>query len=406
MSIKSVQISLDKNILEICWSDDHISRFHAKWIRFHCKCVRCKPTVTFDYKIDIPSFSPDLAYDEVKITDEGQKLHVTFEKELFQNHVTEHDVDWLRQKCYCDACLEEKVKARDVISKHLRKGKKKILPKVDYKEIVDNSDRGTFKWLKHVIEEGMCLIENVPREEKMIEEIGSKVATLEMTSYGPVWSVIDTGVDNAAYSTIGLPLHQDQPTYESAPGLQLLHTLRFDSAVTGGDSTLVDMFKAVEILRKESPEDFQTLVEVPATYCQIDHSPSSIEPTHLEHQKPHITLDYFGKVVGCVWHPGLQSALQVRERDVERYYKAHNKMMEIIRREKLQYKFKLSAGDLIIFNNRRMLHARDAYKSNGGVRHLLGAYLRLDDVKSKYLVLARKLGYDVIPPKVGNNSSM
>ena len=113
---------------------------------------------------------------------------------------------------------------------------------------------------------------------------------------------------------------------------------------------MVDMFKAVEILRKESPEDFQTLVEVPATYCQIDHSPSSIEPTHLEHQKPHITLDYFGKVtyaenlqyridrrlrlvdhrylslkvVGCVWHPGLQSALQVRERDVERYYKAHH----------------------------------------------------------------------------------
>ncbi|CAK8677669.1 unnamed protein product [Clavelina lepadiformis] len=406
MSIKSVQISLDKNILETCWSDDHISRFHAKWIRFHCKCVRCKPTVTFDYKIDIPSFSPDLAYDEVKITDEGHKLYVIFEKELFHNHVTEHDADWLRQKCYCDACLEEKINARDVISKHLRSGREKVPPEVYFEEILEDSDRGTYMWLQHVIEEGLCIIKHVPTEEKMIEEITSKVATLEMTSYGPVWNVIDTGGDNAAYSTIGLPLHQDQPQYETAPGFQLLHTLRFDSAVTGGNSTMVDLFEAVEILRKESPEDFQTLVEVPATWCQIDLNPFSIEPVYLEHQKPHITLDYFGKVVGCVWQPGTHSALQVRERDVERYYKAHNKMMEIIRRKELQYKFKLSAGDLLIFNNRRMLHARDAYKSNGGVRHLRGTYLRLDHVKSKYLVLARKLGYDVIPPKVGNNSSM
>ncbi|XP_076801731.1 gamma-butyrobetaine dioxygenase-like [Clavelina lepadiformis] len=406
MSIKNFQILHEKNILEIRWSDDHISRFHAKWIRFHCKCVRCKPTVTFDYKIDIPSFSPDLAYDEVKITDEGRKLHVIFEKELFQNHVTEHDADWLRQKCYCDACLECKVNERDVISKHLRSGREKVPPEVDFEEILEDSDRGTFKWLKHVIEEGMCLLKNVPREEKSIKEVASKIATLEETSFGSVWNVMDTGVDNGSYFPIALPLHQDQPTYETAPGLLLLHAFRFDSVVTGGDSTMVDMFEAVEIMRKESLEDFQTFVEVPATWCQVEYNPTSIEPVYLEHQKPHITLDYFGKVVGCVWQPGTHSTLQVRERDVERYYKAHNKMMEIIRRKELQYKFKLSAGDMIIFNNRRMVHARDAYKSNGGVRHLRGTYLRLDHVKSKYLVLGRKLGYDVIPPKVGNNSSM
>lgn len=32
--------------------------------------------------------------------------------------------------------------------------------------------------------------------------------------------------------------------------------------------------------------------------------------------------------------------------------------------------YKLQPGDLLSFNNRRMLHGRKAYKSNGGERHL------------------------------------
>ena len=31
---------------------------------------------------------------------------------------------------------------------------------------------------------------------------------------------------NAAYTNYKLPLHQDQPQYEAAPGIQFLHALR------------------------------------------------------------------------------------------------------------------------------------------------------------------------------------
>ena len=36
----------------------------------------------------------------------------------------------------------------------------------------------------------------------------------------------------------------------------------------------------------------------------------------------------------------------------------------------IQIKHRFRPGDLIAFNNRRVLHARNGFKLNGGVRHL------------------------------------
>jgi gamma-butyrobetaine dioxygenase len=36
---------------------------------------------------------------------------------------------------------------------------------------------------------------------------------------------------NVAYSTLGLVMHQDLVYYESPPGLQLLHCMRFDDEI-------------------------------------------------------------------------------------------------------------------------------------------------------------------------------
>ena len=50
---------------------------------------------------------------------------------------------------------------------------------------------------------------------------------------------------NLAYTTEELLPHMDLTYYESPPGIQFLHALRFDDGVKGGDSTFVDSFQAV-----------------------------------------------------------------------------------------------------------------------------------------------------------------
>ena len=70
---------------------------------------------------------------------------------------------------------------------------------------------------------------------------------------------------------------------------------RFDECVIGGNSQLVDMFHAMEILRQESPEYFHTLTRVPCTFSTIDYKRKS--PAYLITRKPIIQVDYDDQVI-------------------------------------------------------------------------------------------------------------
>ena len=74
----------------------------------------------------------------------------------------------------------------------------------------------------------------------------------------------------------------------------LIYLCRFDECVVGGESQLVDMFCAMEILRKESLEDFRVLTRVPCTFSTIDYARRS--PAHLITRKPIIQVDYDDQV--------------------------------------------------------------------------------------------------------------
>ena len=51
---------------------------------------------------------------------------------------------------------------------------------------------------------------------------------------------------------------------------------------------------------------------------------------------------------------------------------------------------KLQPGDVMMFDNHRLLHGRTAYDSNEGMRHLQGCYLEFDATDGKLRHLARK----------------
>jgi hypothetical protein len=59
-------------------------------------------------------------------------------------------------------------------------------------------------------------------------------------------------------------------------------------------------------------------------------------------------------------------------------------------------------GEIATFNQRRVLHGRTAFHSTaGGMRHLQGAYVNIDEFKSALSVLAVRFGKP-LPGSVGN----
>jgi gamma-butyrobetaine dioxygenase len=57
--------------------------------------------------------------------------------------------------------------------------------------------------------------------------------------------------------------------------------------------------------------------------------------------------------------------------------------MEKANSREYQISFPFKAGDLIIFNNRRILHGRGEFYPQTGDRALRGTYIERDDVMSK-----------------------
>jgi gamma-butyrobetaine dioxygenase len=57
----------------------------------------------------------------------------------------------------------------------------------------------------------------------------------------------------------------------------------------------------------------------------------------------------------------------------------------------MELEFKMEPGDMISFNNRRILHARKEFDPSTGERHLQGTYIDLDDFYSRFRSLSNTL---------------
>jgi hypothetical protein len=76
-------------------------------------------------------------------------------------------------------------------------------------------------------EYGVCVVQNVPTQEKMVMKLAEIIAPVQRTIYGEIFDVrVDENPINIAYSNAKLGFHMDLMYYESPPGLQFLHCLK------------------------------------------------------------------------------------------------------------------------------------------------------------------------------------
>jgi len=107
--------------------------------------------------------------------------------------------------------------------------------------------------------------------------------------------------------------------------------------------------------------------------------------------------------------------------DVELYYQAYLLLAKLFNMSERLLQFRLLPGQVLSFNNRRILHGRNSFysKERGGVRHLevtnllnaltlsqllQGVYVNIDEFNSKFHVLNGKFGSG--PPKRVFNHSI
>jgi gamma-butyrobetaine dioxygenase len=239
------------------------------------------------------------------------------------------------------------------------------------------SDRHALgRWLADVRRYGFAVMHDVPAEPGSLCKVAELFGYVRETNYGRWFEVrAEVNPNNLAYTNLGLQAHTDNPYRDPVPTLQILACL--ENSVDGGDSIVVDGFKAATRLREESPEDFDLLTR----HCaRFEYAGSS--GVHLRARRPFIELAPDGELIAIRFNNRSAAPIvDVPFERMEKFYAAYRRLAGILEDPAMEVIFKLRPGELFIVDNTRVLHARKAF-SGSGTRWLQGCYADKDGLLS------------------------
>jgi gamma-butyrobetaine dioxygenase len=374
-TIKNVTIT--STAVDIEWDDGEISHFHFLWLRDNCQSgmhpdARMRVFNLLDVSEKIHPLNYSLDYN-------GNLKFLWSEK----NHESIYSSKWLRNNCYTIKS-KKKIKSPYVLWDSLLE-KNINLIKVEYNEIMD-SDAGLLKWLEKLHNYGLAVVTNSPTNKNSGFKILNRISHIRETFFGTPFEVINIPKpNNTAYTAEALRNHTDLPYFEYTPGYQFLHCLVNDS--TGGMSTTVDGFSIANYLRNEEPETFNLLIKTIIKFKDDDFTQNKKRTFY----SPLITLTKDKDFNDIRFSMAAMGIIDINPDLMEIFYKAYRRFASLLHSKKNVVNFRLKAGDIFSFNNRRVLHGRTEFDPNSGHRHLQGYYLDRDEIVARLNYLQNTL---------------
>lgn len=370
---------------KIIFNDDQTCDFKYIWLRDNCKCDACVHPETSQKIVDSPMLDTTIKPRTLEVTADGDLLIDWPAVAGAWEHRSIYGAAWLHKHGQCFArdafdVNEEHVHVRPPLELWDRTAIWKRFPDVSYHELMQ-SDEGLFRWLDMLHKHGIAIIRGVPTNSNEIINVVKRFAYVKETSYGITFDVISEPDPNAhlAYTGRRLELHTDMNYREKSPGLQLLHCLKSESGdEAGGKSFFVDGFYAAKWLQVNQPAAFHVLSSTPVKF--------SIRNRNLKYSQhwPIVCVNKDGDVVEIHYNNRTMGTLQVPSHLVLPFYHAYRLLTEKLRDSSLEFVFHLVPGDLVAFNNRRVLHGRTGFDPMQVSRHLKGCYVDIDEAFSVY----------------------
>ncbi|RJF94758.1 DUF971 domain-containing protein [Oleomonas cavernae] len=359
--------------VDAAWSDGRISPFHADWLRDNCPCADCVQRLTREQMFEIADAPTDLAVAGAVLDGNGD-LNVRWS----DGHDSRYGAGWLRASAYDEASRAE----RRMADAPLLWQAGAPVPRFPYGRLMAD-DGALHGWLVTLRDRGLVLVDGVPTTPDTVATLARRIAFVRETNFGVIFDVASKPKpDSAAYTAVNLPPHTDLPTRELQPGLQFLHCLVNEA--TGGESIFVDGFAIADALAREHPADFALLTTVPVAFWNKD------DRTDYRFSAPVIALDpVTAKVAELRCANFLRGPLDAPAEVVAPFYRAYRRYQAMTRDPRFRVVHRLEAGEMWVFDNRRVLHARTEFDPASGARHLQGCYVDRDELLSRIRVLAR-----------------
>ena len=357
--------------LELTWDDGSCSTFHHLWLRDNCPCPSCRHPSVPERLIDTQSIAEDISPASVDVSPGGDLLVLW----AGDGHRSEFDAGWLTEHAYDDGprwAIDDRQLWTD--------GAALTPPEVEYEAII-GSDSSLLSWLHQIRRLGVSFVRHAPTVPGTVATIAERIAFRRNSNFGLLWDVVSKpDPDSLAYTAHGLPPHVDLVSREAMPGVQFLHCLVFEA--TGGDTVLVDGFACAAELGRTDPASYELLTTTPLLWRYRDGA-----DTDLSYRGPMIRLDPSGALREVRCSNTLLAPLDVPPDRTLDTYRAVRAFVGIVRSGRFEIRVRLQPGDVMCFDNYRILHGRTEFDPNSGHRHLQGCYIDRDDFLSRIRTL-------------------
>ena len=357
--------------LLIQWPDGTIGDFPYIWLRdtdpagFHPQ--------TGERVFDLTRIPLDIAPAHVEVAQDT--LQVTWPD---QTDRSVYDLDWIKAH-------RPGLKRFDPAEVELRAWRADLgvegIPRHQAASIL-GSDEGLSAWLRDTKRFGLSLVTALADDTEAGMQVARRVGHLRETNFGVTFEVVSKpDPNNLAYTADALPLHTDLPNQELPPGYQFLHCLANDAE--GGGSVFCDGVAVAEDLRQANSEAFAALSEISVPFRFYDRD------TDIRSRKPVIAVDQQGAVHEICFNAHVADFLDLSASDLRAFYAAYQQFMKMTRDPAYAIALKLTGGEMVVFDNRRILHGREAFDPATGFRHLHGCYVDRGEWDSRLRVLTR-----------------
>lgn len=367
--IEDVELLADDGVIRVAWRDGIRARFHAVWLRDHAFDEATRSPSNGQRLVTMLDLPADMAVASARKY--GADLEVTFSPE---DKTVVFPADWLQDNRY-DSEFDMPTGWTPATIERWDSGLQDQIATASYEDVAQDP-RALADWLESIRRFGVAKMTDMPVESGAICKVVDLFGFVRETNYGQFFEVrTEVNPVNLAFTGLGLQVHTDNPYRDPVPTLQLLSCL--ENSAEGGDSVVVDGFKAAEILQKEHPESFALLAGQPARFTY-----NGLGDVHLSAKRPMIELGTDGELRGvCFNNRSMGPLTDIPFDMVPKYYAAYRQLAEIMERPALAATFKLHPGELFIVDNTRVLHGRNGY-SGSGTRWLQGCYADKDGLLS------------------------
>lgn len=354
------------------WADGTASRFHFQWLRDNCRSDERFDAVTGERKALTETIPADLGVSAVKI--EFGRLGITWSDGGAESWF---EPDWLRANAY-ESTEQSKIKPEFWGAEYTA-----AMASYSYDEVM-TSDRVAAAMVADFERFGLIRMSDAPTGEKEVERFASRLAYVREIVFDRV-ADIRVSIDpyTLGFTNAALPLHTDCSGYSWPPNVMVFHCLK--NEVAGGASQYVDGAKVVEQLRAEDPEALRLLMEHDVEFRLWSEKADTLS------KRPPITLDDDGNLAILRYANWTVQPLRTVPFDlVPAWYDAWRALARRVNDPANRVSYRCEPGEILLINNHRVLHGRDAFDDGEGMRHFQQVYMELDDLSGFRRVVQKK----------------